>query len=176
MKTTVRLSLIVQLCTHSYLFIYLFKEYSPCDIYDKLRGTTKPSDINLQQARHWTRCSIIVDSNLTEINLKHANSAEENTHWLAWCSLWFTAKLEQLQQSACWVPVLHWWSEARVSGTHHWSACHDKRKLKKQRSLWWDADVLRGRVVLIGGTSNDWDACSYQIFRLEWNSDTWGLH
>lgn len=66
-----------------------------------------------------------------------------------------------------WWPSI--WSGAEVSGTSPLISLPWQRKLEKRRkSLWWEADVLRGLVVLIWKTGNEWDVCSYQIFSLEW--------
>lgn len=87
------------------------------------------------KTRHWTRCSIIVERKLTEINLRHANgrSPPLKSALIDWHGV--LSSTEQSWNNYSNLHVEWWssmWSGAEVSGTQHWSGCHDKGSWKSK--------------------------------------------
>lgn len=79
----------------------------------------------------WTRCSIIVECSLTEINLRRANdqSPPLESALIDWHGvLSGTEQSWNNYSNLC----VEWWSSmcsgAEVSGAQHWSACHDNER------------------------------------------------
>lgn len=79
----------------------------------------------------WTRCSIIIECSLTEINLRRANGLSPvlESALIDWPGVLFGT--EQSWNNYSNLRVEWWssmWSGAEVSGTQHWSACHNKER------------------------------------------------
>ncbi len=80
-----------------------------------------------------TRCCMIAECSLTEINLRRANgqSPPLESALIDWHSV--LSGTEQSWNNYSNLRVEWWssiWSGAEVSGALHWSACHDKEKAR----------------------------------------------
>lgn len=149
-----------------------YNKISQFSVFDKLSGTKK-SKHQPSPTKIWcrTRCNIIMECSLTEINLRRANgqSPPLESALTDWYSI--LSGTEQSWNNYSNLRVEWWssmWSGAKVSGAQYWSACHNKERQEGKAHFVEAYDEMYSLLqVLTENTGYDWNVCSYQNFCLQ---------